>query len=110
VACAYAAGVMDRQAISTLLDAAGAHQADLAVGAAVASIFREQSGQAAPHTDLACDVVWRSDATAVANIAHEASLGLDHGGSEPAYEVWRRRIGDAWLASVGAPTVTEVSA
>lgn len=110
LACAYAAGVMDRQAIVSLFAAAGEHQAALAVGVAVASIFREQSGQAAPHTDLACDVVWRSGAVEVADVAHEAGLGLDHGGSEPAYELWRRRIGVAWLTSVGAPIATEVNA
>lgn len=109
LACAYAAGVMDRQAILRLLAAAGAHRPELAVGAAIASIFREQSGQTAPHTDLACEVVWKTGAAAVADIAHEASHGLDHNGSEPAYEVWRQRIGDAWLASAREPTATEAS-
>jgi len=111
VACAYAAGVMDRNAIVTLLDAAGPHRPDLAVGSAVASIFREQSGQAAPHTDLACEVVWGADAAAVAALAHDASRGLDHGGTEPAYERWRQRIGDAWRRTPAHPnTLTEVVA
>jgi hypothetical protein len=111
VACAYAAGVMDRDAIVTLLDAAGPHRSSLAVGSAVASIFREQSGQAAPHTDLACEVVWGTDAAAVAATAHDASRGLDHRDPEPAFERWRKRIGEAWLRTpVNSATVTEVRA
>ncbi len=111
VACAYAAGVMDRGAISTLLDAAGPHRSSLAVGSAVASIFREQSGQPAPHTDLACDVVWGADATAVAAVAHEAGRDLGPDDAEPAYERWRARIGQAWLRRpVESSVVTEVRA
>ncbi|MEU8238195.1 DUF1702 family protein [Actinoplanes missouriensis] len=98
VACAYAAGVMDRGAITALLEAAGTHRPSVAVGSAVASIFREQSGQPAPHTDLACDVIWGADAGAVAAIAHEAgrALASPDGGSAPGYERWRSRIGEVW--------------
>ncbi|MEU8989186.1 DUF1702 family protein [Streptomyces sp. NPDC048558] len=104
LACAYAAGVMDRHAVVTLLKAAGEHGADLATGTAVASIFREQSGQPAPHTDLACEVVWGTAGSAVAAIAHEAGRHLSRPGTgdgsaapEPAYERWRRQIRAAWL-------------
>ncbi|MER7756993.1 DUF1702 family protein [Kitasatospora sp. NPDC097643] len=109
LACAYAAGVMDRTAIVTLLRKAGRHRADIAAGSAVASVFREQSGLPAPHTDLACDVVWGMDASAVAALAHEAGLGLGGPGVGPAdgpgvpeYERWRRRIRAAWLDSPAA--------
>lgn len=105
LACAYAAGVMDRNAIVTLLEAADRHRADLAAGTGVASIFREQSGQPAPHTDLACHVVWGRGASSVAAIAHEAGRPLgragiaDRAGTEPAYERWRQEIRAAWLGT-----------
>ncbi|MGA4838163.1 DUF1702 family protein [Streptomyces sp. G45] len=117
LACAYAAGVMDRAAVATLLDAAGSHRADVATGTAVASVFREQSGQPAPHTDLACRVVWGRGEAAVAAVAHEAGratsrAGLaDRPGTPPAYERWRREIRAAWSsAPVAAATAEEVRA
>ncbi len=111
LACAYAAGVLDRDAVATLFEAAGKHRSSVAIGSAIASIFREQSGLAAPHTDLACDVIWGKDANAVAAIAHQAGLGLSHDGPDPAYELWRRQIGAVWSRTpVVPPTVTEVGA
>ncbi|MFF4214147.1 DUF1702 family protein [Streptomyces sp. NPDC001796] len=97
LACAYAAGVMDRSAVVTLLQEAGRYRADLATGTAVASVFREQSGLPAPHTDLACEVVWERGAASVAAIAHEAGRRLGRAGTEPAYERWRQEIRAAWL-------------
>lgn len=117
LACAYAAGVMDRTAIVTLLKAAGPHRADLATGTAVASIFGEQSGQLAPHTDLACEVVWGRAAASVAALSHEAGRPVgrsgiaDRAGAEPAYERWRQEIRTAWLGTqVPAPTAKEPGA
>ncbi|WBC14943.1 DUF1702 family protein [Micromonospora sp. WMMA1998] len=99
VACAYAAGVMDRVAVSRLFEAAGRHRAHVAVGTAIASVFRAESGHAAPHTDLACEVVWRRDSLQVAAVAEETRLGLDTGpDAPPLYAQWRRRIEDRWLA------------
>ncbi|PZT71080.1 hypothetical protein DN402_01750 [Streptomyces sp. SW4] len=106
LACAYAAGVMDRDAVATLLEAAGRHRADLATGTAVASVFREQSGLPAPHTDLACDVVWGSPGSDVAAIAHEAGRGVLGAGTGPAYERWRLRIRAAWPGTGAVPLVT----
>ncbi|MFE9020822.1 DUF1702 family protein [Streptomyces sp. NPDC007808] len=105
LACAYAAGVMDRKAVVTLLEAAGEHGADLATGTAVASIFREQSGLPAPHTDLACEAVWGRGGEAVAAVAHEAGRRLERPGADdrwdprPAYERWRQKIRTAWLGT-----------
>jgi hypothetical protein len=99
LACAYAAGVMDGDAIVTLFKAADRHRSDFAAGTAVASIFREQSGQNAPHTDLACEVVWGRGAPAVAAIAHDTGRRLDQDGAEPAYERWRQEIRTAWLGT-----------
>jgi enediyne biosynthesis protein E3 len=103
VACAYAAGVMDRSAIERLLAAAGDHQADIAVGAAIASVFRAESGHPAPHTDLACEVIWRRDSGEVAELAEQTRPGhLVPPGTEP-YEQWRARLRDAWPAYAAVP-------
>ncbi|WP_017542013.1 DUF1702 family protein [Nocardiopsis halophila] len=104
LACAYAAGVMDRDAVRALLEAAREHAADIAVGTALASVFREQSGLVAPHTDVACDVVWGQDAAEVAATAHRAGRGLRDAPGRPAYEHWRQRIRDAWPHSAPAPS------
>lgn len=97
LACAYAAGVADREAIGCLLQAAGPHRADLAVGAAVASVVRENTGHPAKHTELACDVVWGRESLEVARIAGLARRGLPADGAEPSYELWRQRVRDSWV-------------
>lgn len=110
LACAYAAGVMDRAAIQRLLQAAGPHRADLAIGTAVASVFREQSGNPASHTDLACDVVWGRESLEVAHIANLARHNLPAEGAAPAYESWRQRIRASWSVQterVSTPEETE---
>lgn len=107
LACAYAAGVMDKEAIKRLNEAAGSHRAHLAAGAAMASMFREESGDPAPHTDLACDVVWCGrDGHEVARIVDRARQDLPADGAEPAYEVWRQRIRQAWAAIAPGSVVT----
>lgn len=69
VACAYAAGVVDRETIQILQKIAGPHQAQMAVGAAIAATFRHQAGSSAPHTELACDVLWERSGALVAQMA-----------------------------------------
>lgn len=96
LACAYAAGVADRAGIDALLRAAGPHCADLAVGTALAAVVRAQTGHPAPHTELACEVVWGTDSDEVAHLAELARALLPADGLEPAYEIWRRRIRDSW--------------
>jgi hypothetical protein len=98
LACAYAAGVMDRGAVTALAEAAGTFAADLATGAAVASTFRAQTRQPAPHTDLACDVLWRrssDDVAAIALTADTARRTPVHPGS---YGEWRDGIRAVWVA------------
>jgi len=107
LACAYAAGVMDRAAIERLLAAAGQHRAHFAVGTAMASVFREESHHPAPHTELACDVVWDRDSLEVARIADRARQNLPESGPEPAYASWRRRIEALWLAQPDLPSTDE---
>jgi hypothetical protein len=92
LACAYAAGVVDRQMIETLEQVAGPHQAQMAVGAAIAAKFRQHAGSSAPHTDLACEVLWGLPGDRVAQMVDLASKDLPGDGEEPAYELLRQRI------------------
>lgn len=104
LACAYAAGVVDRESIGSLLAAAGPHRADVAVGVAVAAVIRAETGHPAPHTELACDVVWGRDSDAVAAVAVAQRQDLPADGPEPAYESWRRRVRDVWVAQARRET------
>lgn len=97
LACAYAAGVLDRNAIATLADAAGPFLSHMAVGAAVASTFRAQSGMPAPHTDLACAQLWNASAEDVAAIARDASRRPDGPRLLPTYGQWREQLRQEWL-------------
>jgi hypothetical protein len=106
LACAYAAGVVDRHAIEQTQQAAGPHQAQMAVGAAIAATFRQQAGNFAPHTELACDVLWGRSGSMVAQMAGVARTGLVASSPEsaetPAYELWRQRIAEKhveWIQS-----------
>jgi hypothetical protein len=92
LACAYAAGVVDREMIQILGEAAGPHKAQMGVGAAIAATFRLQAGSSAPHTDLACDVLWGQSGDMVAQMANIARKDLPVDGVEPAYEIWRQRL------------------
>lgn len=92
LACAYAAGVVDREAISVLATAAGPYQPQMAAGAAVAAKFRLQTGGSAAHTDLACEVLCGLKSDLVAHIADLACKDLPPDGVEPAYEIWRQRL------------------
>lgn len=98
LACAYAAGVVDRDTIESLLEVAGDHRADIAVGTAMAAVVREETSHPAPHTDLACDVVWNRTSPEVADIAAFNRQGLPPDGEQPAYDVWRSRLRASWTA------------
>lgn len=91
LACGYAGG-LERAAIETLWDSAGPCAPQLAQGVAFAAKARERAGNPAPHTELACRVVWRRSARDVAKVTDNALKDLPAAGSEAAYEVWRRRI------------------
>ena len=64
----------------------------MGVGAAIAATFRLQAGSSAPHTDLACDVLWGQSGDMVAQMANIARKDLPVDGVEPAYEIWRQRL------------------
>jgi len=92
LACAYAAGVVDRTTIKVLAAAAGPYSAQMAVGVAMAAKFRQQAGGSAPHTDLACDALWGLPGEQVARITDAARENLHPNGKVPTYEIWRQRV------------------
>jgi hypothetical protein len=94
LACAYAAGVVDRETIQTLQQVAGPYQVQMAVGAAIAAMFRRQAGSSAPHTDLACEVLWGLSGERVAHITDPARQNMQATDTDPAYEIWRQ-----WVAA-----------
>lgn len=96
LACAYAAGVMDRGAIEELLAAAGPHREHMATGAAMAAIFRRHSKMPAPHTDLAADVIWSRTADQVADLALDVLRDVVY--ADNLYARWRGCIATAWRA------------
>ncbi|MFC4127913.1 DUF1702 family protein [Nocardia rhizosphaerae] len=97
VACAYAKDVTTREMVEALAAGAGPHASHFACGIALAAVLRQQSGLPAPHTDLACDVVWARSANEVAaEIALPTSTELPELPDQPAYEVWRTRIRQRW--------------
>lgn len=101
LACAYAAGVLDRRAIEELIDVAGTNRSDVATGVAVATIFRAQSGLPAPHTDLASTIIWGVGADQVAALATEAAAQVTPGPGLPgidSYRLWRESLAVAWEA------------
>lgn len=98
LACAYAAGVVDRAAIEKLQMLAGPHRSQLGVGSAIASRLRLQSGHAASHTELACAVLWDRPSDMVAHITDLALQDLPLESDEPAYEIWRKRIEAEFIA------------
>jgi enediyne biosynthesis protein E3 len=97
LACAYAAGVVDREAIQRLQQAAGSHGPQMAVGTAIAATFRQQAGSSAPHTELACDVLWNMTGEKVARLASVARENIPGDRLEPAYEIWRQRIATLFI-------------
>lgn len=99
LACAYAAGVVDREAIKALRAAAGLYAPQMVAGAAVAATFRMQTGGVAAHTDLACEVLCGLSSELVAQIAGIARQNLPQDGAEPAYEIWRQRLADQFATT-----------
>jgi enediyne biosynthesis protein E3 len=89
--CAYAGGA-DKSFLAALRQAAGAYESCLAQGAAFAAKARQHAGNPASHTASACEQWCGMDADAAAALTDECVAGLSGNESEPAFELWRRRI------------------
>jgi enediyne biosynthesis protein E3 len=90
LACAYAGGA-SRAAIERLRAVAGIYRSQLARGAAVAAKGRQQAGNPAAHTELACEIFCGTSSDMAAHITDIARADLPTDSIEPAYEIWRQR-------------------
>jgi enediyne biosynthesis protein E3 len=90
MACSYAGGA-SRSEIEILLESAAPYRSQLARGAAVAAKGRQDGGNPAPHTELACQMFCGLSSEKAAHILDVTSENLPTNGVEPVYEVWRQR-------------------
>jgi hypothetical protein len=100
LACAYAGGV-DREAMADVRAAAGAHQAELAQGAAFAAKARQRAGNLSEYTETACQVLSGRSAAAIAALTDDCrgDLADNQGAGAVAYQLWRHKIQQQWAAT-----------
>jgi hypothetical protein len=97
LAATYAGGT-DPDELTRLRDLAGEHRRDLAQGSAFAAKARLLAGLVIPHTPDAVRVFCQLSVEEAAKITDDALADLpEDGPDEPAFEVWRRRIGSRLL-------------
>jgi hypothetical protein len=89
---------VDRSGIEALRTAARSYLPELAQGAAFAAKARSRAGNQAVHTELACEVLCGMSAEAAAEITDMALKELPTNGALPAYELWRQRIQNQFIA------------
>ena len=87
-ACAFGGG-RDESALLALRRAAGPYLADLAQGVAFSAEVREQGGNPAPHTELACRTVCGMSAAEAAAIVQDTASALPPESELPGLAVWR---------------------
>jgi hypothetical protein len=83
---------VSRDAVEDLRHAAGVDRAHLAQGAAFAAKARQHAGNAAEHTEMACQVLCGVSADEAVRVTDDAMADLANCEGVPAYEVWRQRI------------------
>ena len=91
LAATYAGGV-DRNVLENLRARSGEYRLALAQGAVFAAKARQRAGNPAEHTELACQVFCGASADVTARVADDTMETSGSNGTEPAYELWRRRI------------------
>jgi hypothetical protein len=96
LASAYA-GPADHAACARLHRAAGPYRPELAQGAAFAAKARQRAGNPTANTERACSVYARMSADDAAAITDASLRDLPADQDLPAYEVWRRRIQQAFI-------------
>ena len=107
LAATYAGGASTIE-LGYLVARSGPYRADLAQGSAFAAEARLRAGLEVPHVGTATGVLAEVDPATAARICADTRPVRDAGrAGEPAYELWRRRIGQALTAGrVSAPTTT----
>lgn len=90
LASAYGGGAGAEQ-LRSVLARARPYRPQLARGAATAAWGRQQAGNQAAHTDLACEIYCDRSGREAAAALEEAARDLPVISVEPVYEIWRRR-------------------
>ncbi|MEV4711648.1 DUF1702 family protein [Micromonospora sp. NPDC049374] len=96
LAATYAGGA-DRAELEWFGQRAGRHRAAVAQAAAFAAQARVRAGLVTPHTHLATAVLCGTGPVEAASLTDRALVGLPPDGPDPAFEVWRSRIADAFV-------------
>jgi hypothetical protein len=91
LAAVYAGGVEEASLVN-LRSAAGKYLPELAQGAAFAAKARERAGNLTDYTDRATRSLCGMSALDAARLTDSTLENLPASGTDPAYEVWRRRI------------------
>lgn len=86
------AGGSSKAGLEHLRQAAGQHQADLALGVVFAVKARTYAGFVPEHTKLAVAVLAQLTVDQAVVVADSTEVDHDAGDAIPAYELWRRRI------------------
>ena len=97
LACTYAGGA-ERADIEAVRQAANHYLPQLAQGAAFAAKARQRAGNAADHTETACQVLCGMSAAAAAEVTDRCLGDLPAGSELPAYELWRQRVQEQVVA------------
>lgn len=97
LAATYAGGV-DEQELQAFWKLAGDHRPQVAQGSAFGADARVRAGLVTDHTELATSVFCGMPAREAAAVAGDARADLPADGAIPAYEVWRRRIGERFVS------------
>ncbi|MEV0428260.1 DUF1702 family protein [Micromonospora sp. NPDC050495] len=96
LAATYAGGA-DRAELEWFAHRVGPHRPAVAQAAAFAAQARVRAGLVTPHTHLATAVLCDADPMVAASLTDRALVKLPPDGSQPAFEVWRRRIADEFV-------------
>jgi hypothetical protein len=99
MASAYAGGAT-RNELELLQKYAAPYKAQLARGAAVAAKGRQDGGNPASHTELACQVFCDCSSTIASHILDVTSKNIPTNSEKPAYEIWRQRVQAELIPSI----------
>jgi hypothetical protein len=91
LASVYAGGATEGD-LKLMLELAGPHGPDAAQGAAFAATARLTAGLVTPQTEASARIYCAMSVEEAAAVCGQALDALSEGGSEPGYELWRKRI------------------
>ncbi|NOZ08592.1 MAG: DUF1702 family protein [FCB group bacterium] len=91
LACTYAGGA-DPAELAALIDHAGEYYPMLAKGSVFAAKARQRAGIVSQETETVTQIICKQTTEKAAALSDESLQDLPDDGTEPAWEIWRRRI------------------